>query len=148
MEETNFYAYMFSNSGVIAFDELAEVIELSNPDSIQMAFVSYLDDYPPPLDIKEELAEERFYRSPEEGDNGNETHIRYDMSIPGLEGEIDKESLQNYFEEFLDKIGAERNADNGYGVEIDTTDNERGGVDLNIYIYLKGKQTKDKGKAS
>ena len=146
MEETNFYSYMFAQSGVVAFDELAEVVDLSNPDSIQMAFVSYLDDYAPPLDIKEELLEERFYRSPDEGSNGDETHIRYDMSIPGLEEEIDKDVIQNYFEEFLDKIGAENNSENGYGVDIDTTDNERGGVDLNIYIYLKGRQTKENGK--
>ena len=140
MGESNFYSYLFAQSGVVAFDELAEVVELSNPDSIQRAFVSYLDDYAPPIDIKDALMEERFYLSPDEGKNGDEKQIRYDMSIPGMDGDIDIDELKSYFEDFLEKIGAENNSESGYGVEIDTTDNERGGVDLNIYIYLRGKQ--------
>ena len=140
MGESNFYSYMFAQSGVVAFDELAEVVELSNPDSIQRAFVSYLEDYTPPIDIKDALLEEKFYLSPDEGKYGDENHIRYDMSIPGMDGDIDIEELKSYFEDFLDRIGAENNSESGYGVEVDTTDNERGGVDLNIYIYLRGKQ--------
>ena len=143
MEETNFYSYMYAQSGTVAFDELSEHVDLANPDSIQRAFVSYLNDYIPPLDIKNELIEETFYRSPNEGTNGDETYIRYDMSIPGIEEDIDKDVLQNYFEDFLEKIGAENNSEDGCGVEIDTIDNERGGVDLDIYIYLKGKQIKE-----
>lgn len=140
MGETNFYSYLYAQSGVVAFDELAEVVELWNPDSIQRAFVSYLNDYEPPLDIKEDLLEEKFYRSPDEGSGGDETFIRYDMSIPGMNEDISAEEIQTYFEDFLERIGAENNSANGYGVEVDTRDNERGGTDLDIYIYLKGNQ--------
>lgn len=140
MGETNFYSFLYAQSGVVAFDELAEVVELWNPESIQRAFVSYLNDYKPPLDIKEDLLEEKFYRSPDEGKMGDETFIRYDMAIPGMQEEISAEELQTYFEDFLEKIGAENNSANGYGVEVDTRDNERGGTDLDIYIYIKGKQ--------
>ncbi|MBO6031846.1 MAG: hypothetical protein J6Q22_10435 [Prevotella sp.] len=140
MQETNFYSYLYAQSGVVAFDELVEVVELWNPDSIQRAFSSYIEDYPPPFGIKDELMEEKFYRSPDEGRNGDETYIRYDMSIPGLEGEVNADELQSYLEDFLDKIGAENNSENGYGVEVDVANNERGGADVDIYLYLKGKQ--------
>ena len=140
MGETNFYSYLYAQSGVVAFDELAEVVELWNPDSIQWAFSSYIEDYTPPYGIKEALLDEKFYKSPEEGTNGDETYIRYDMSIPGIEGEVNADEIQSYLEEFLDKIGAENNSDNGYGAEVDVTDNERGGTNIDIYVYLKGKQ--------
>ena len=104
MGETNFYSYMFAQSGTVAFDELAEVVDLSNPESIQRAFESYLSDYNPPSDIKDDLLEEKFYLSTGEGDKGDENHIRYDMAIPGMQEEIDKEELKAYFEDFLDKI--------------------------------------------
>ena len=55
MGETNFYSYMFAQSGTVAFDELAEVVDLSNPESIQRAFESYLSDYNPPSDIKDDV---------------------------------------------------------------------------------------------
>lgn len=144
MGETNFYSYLYSQPATVAFDELAEVVELNNPQSVQRAFEAYLNDNNPPLDIKEELLEERFYASPDEGRSGDETHIRYDMTVPGMTEEISKEELQTYFEDFLERIGAEEDAENGYGVEIDTVDNERSGVDLNIYIYIRGKQTKSR----
>lgn len=140
MGETNFYSYMFAQSGTVAFDELAEVVDLSDPESIQRAFESYLSDYNPPSDIKDDLTEEKFYRSTGEGKMGDESHIRYDMTIPGMQEEIDKEELKAYFEDFLDKIGAENNSANGYGVEIDTREDERGGIDLDIYVFIKGKQ--------
>ena len=142
MGETNFYSYLYSQPTTVAFDEIAEVVELSNPQSVQRAFEAYLADNNPPLDIKEELLEEKFFSSPDEGRNGNETHIRYDMTIPGLTEEVNKDELQTYFEEFLERIGAENDSENGYGVEIDTVDNERSGVDLNIYMYIRGKQVK------
>ena len=140
MEETNFYSYMFAQSGVVAFDELAEVVDLSNPESIQTAFVSYLDDYAPPLDIKEELLEEKFYRSPNEGKNGDEDLVRYDMEIPGIREKVDGDELKTYLEDFLEKIGAENTSGNGYGVEVDVREDERGGMDLDIYVYIKGRQ--------
>ena len=143
MGETNFYSYMYAQSGVVAFDELAEVVELSNPESIQRAFVSYLNDYALPLNIKEDLLEEKFYLSPDEGRMGDEKYIRYDMSIPGLEEDIDAQALHDYFEDFLEKIGAENSSSNGYGVEIDTKEDERGGIDLDIYVYIKGKQIEE-----
>ena len=141
---TNFYSYLYGQSGVVTFDELADVVELSDPTSIQRAFESYLDDYAPPMDIKEELKEEKFYRSPEEGKNGDETYIRYDVSIPGMEGEVDKDAIGLYFEDFLDKIGAEKKGDNNYEVEVEVTGNERGGVDVQIYVAVMGKQTEAK----
>lgn len=142
MGETNFYSYLYAQSSVVAFDELADVVDLSNPSSVQTAFEAYLRDNNPPLDIKEELVEEKFYASPDEGRNGDETHIRYDMTVPGMTEDISKEELKEYFEDFLERIGAENDSENGYGVEIDTVDNERSGVDLNIYIYIRGKQVK------
>lgn len=144
MGETNFYSYMFAQSGTVAFDELAEVVDLSNPESIQRAFESYLSDYTPPSDMKDDLLEEKFYLSTGEGDKGDENHIRYDMAIPGMKEEIDKEELKAYFEDFLDKIGAENNSANRYGVDIDTREDERGGFDLDIYVFIKGKQIEGK----
>lgn len=140
MGEPNFYSYLYSQSGVVAFDEVAEVVELWNPDSIQRAFVSYLTDYDLPVDIKEDLLEEKFYLSSGEGDSGEEDFIRYDMAIPGLQDDVSTDELQSYFEDFLENIGAKNDSENGYGVEVDARDNERGGIDLDIYIFLKGKQ--------
>ena len=147
MEETNFYAYMYAHAATFAFDELAEVVDLTEPQSIQRAFEAYLTDTKPPLDIKEALLDERFYISPEEGKYGDETFIRYDMLVPGIEEKIDIEEFKKYFEDFLDRIGAENSGDNGYEVDISTSDNERGGVDLDIYIAIKGKQIKKPIKA-
>ena len=144
MGETNFYSYMFAQSGTVAFDELAEVVDLSNPESIQRAFESYLSDYNPPSDIKDDLLEEKFYLSTGEGAKGDENHIRYDMAIPGMQEEIDKEELKAYVEDFLDKIGAENNSANRYGVDVDTREDERGGIDLDIYVFIKGKQIERK----
>ena len=147
MEETNFYAYMYAQATTFAFDELAEVVDLTEPESIQRAFVSYLSDYKPPLDVKDALLDEKFYVSEGEGKLGDETFIRYDMLIPGIEEKIDTDAFKSYFEEFLEKIGAERVGNNGYEVDISTSDNERGGVDLDIYIAIFGKQIKKPIKA-
>ena len=144
MAETNFYSYMYSQAGTIAFDELTEVVELSSPESIQRAFSSYLDDYAPPIDIKEALLEEKFYTSSGEGPDGGDTYIRYDMSIPGVEEHVDAEALKSYLEEFLEKIGAVNNSESGTEVDVDLNDNERGGVDIDIYIALKGNQIQGK----
>ena len=146
MAETNFYSYMFSQGNNVAFDELAEVVDLSSPESIQRAFVSYLDDSEPPSDIKENLLEEQFYLSPEEGRSGDETYIRYDMSIPGMQEDVDADELKVYLEEFLEKIGAENTSDNGFGVEVDKREDERGGVDLDIYVFIRGKQINKQGE--
>jgi hypothetical protein len=144
MAETNFYSYMYSQAGSVAFDELAEVVELSNPESVQRAFESYLDDYAPPLDIKEALLEEKFYMSEGEGPDGGDKYLRYDMSIPGVAEPIDKDGLQNYFEDFIEKIGAQNNSESAYTVEVELLDNERGGVDIDIFIALSGKQIREK----
>ena len=140
MAETNFYSYMYSKASSVAFDELAEVVELSNPESVQRAFESYLEDYSPPLDIKESLLEEKFYMSEGEGPDGGDKYLRYDMSIPGISEPIDKEGLQSYLEVFVEKIGAVNNSENSSNVEVELLDNERGGVDIDIYIAISGKQ--------
>lgn len=138
MGDTNFYSFLYSQT--VAFDELADWVDLSSPESIQKAFETYLKDYPPPIDIKEALLEESFYRSPNEAPSGEEDHIRYDMMIPGVKGDVDIEELKSYFDEFLTRIGVEETNEDGYGIELDLTGNERGGTDINIYIYIKGKQ--------
>ena len=140
MADSNFYSYLYSQAGTVAFDELAEVVELSNPESVQRAFESYLEDYSPPYDIKEALLEEKFYMSPGEGPDGGDTYLRYDMAIPGVEGPIDVESLKTYFEDFVEKIGGTNNSENSSMVEVELLDNERGGIDIDIYIALGGKQ--------
>lgn len=147
MAETNFYSYLYAQATSVAFDELAEVVELANPESVQRAFEAYLDDYAPPLDIKEALLEEKFYMSPGEGPDGGDKYLRYDMSIPGVAEPIDRESLQTYFEDFIEKIGAENNSESASNVEVDLLDNERGGVDIDIYIALSGKQIRQKDNA-
>lgn len=146
MADTNFFSYMFSRAGSVAFDELSEAVDLSNPESIQAAFVSYLEDYPPPADIKGDLLEEKFYKSPEEGDGGDETYIRYDMAIPGMKEDVDPGEVSVYLENFLEKIGAENGAGNGCGVEVTSGGDERGGIDLDIYVFIKGKQISEKAK--
>ena len=146
MAETNFYSYLYEQATSVAFDELAEVVELSNPESVQWAFEAYLDDYAPPLDIKEALLEEKFYMSPGEGPDGGDQYLRYDMSIPGVAEPIDRESLQTYFEDFLEKIGAVNNSESASNVDVELLDNERGGVDIDIYIALSGKQICEKSK--
>ena len=144
MAETNFYSYMFAQGNNVAFDELAEVVDLSSPESIQRAFVSYLNDYEPPAEIKEDLLEEKFYLSPEEGRSGEETYIRYDMAMPGIQDDIDSDELKAYLEDFLEKIGAENTSDNGFGVEVDKKEDERGGFDIDIYVFIRGKQIEAK----
>lgn len=144
MAESNFYSYLYSQASTIAFDELAEVVELSNPESVQRAFAAYLEDYSPPYDIKEALLEEKFYLSPSEGADGGETYLRYDMAIPGVSEPIDVESLKTYFEEFIEKIGGLNSSESSSIVDVDLIDNERGGVDINIYLALSGKQIKSK----
>lgn len=144
MAESNFYSYLYSQASSFAFDEIADVVELSNPESVQRAFASYLDDYSPPLDIKESLLEEKFYMSPGEGPDGGDTYLRYDMSIPGIEEPIDIEGLKTYFEDFIEKIGGVNNSESASIVEVDVNDNERGGVNLDIYIALSGKQIREK----
>lgn len=146
MAETNFYSYMYAQASAVAFDELAEVVELSNPESVQRAFESYLEDYSPPLDIKEALLEEKFYMSPGEGPDGGDKYLRYDMSIPGVVEQVDKEGLQSYFEDFVEKIGAVSNSESTSDVEVELLDNERGGVDIDIYIALSGEQIRKKNK--
>lgn len=140
MAESNFYSYLYSQAGTVAFDELSEVVELSNPESVQRAFESYLEDYSPPYDIKEALLEENFYMSPGEGPDGGDTYLRYDMAIPGVAEPIDAESLKSYFEDFVEKIGGVNNSENSSIVEVELLDNERGGIDIDIYIALSGKQ--------
>ena len=144
MAETNFYSFLYSQASAVAFDELAEVVELSNPESVQRAFESYLEDYAPPLDIKEALLEEKFYMSEGEGPDGGDKYLRYDMSVPGIIEPVDAESLKTYFEDFVEKIGGRNNSESASIVEVDLTDNERGGVDVNIYIALSGKQIREK----
>jgi hypothetical protein len=140
MADSNFYSYLYSQAGTVAFDELSEVVELSNPESVQRAFESYLEDYSPPYDIKEALLEEKFYMSPGEGPDGGDTYLRYDMAIPGVAEPIDAESLKTYFEDFIEKIGGVNNSESSSSVEVELLDNERGGVDIDIYIALGGKQ--------
>lgn len=142
MAETNFYSYMFSQASSVAFDELSDVVDLSDPESVQRAFESYLKDYTPPYDLKEALLEEKFYLSPEEGPEGTDTYLRYDMAIPGVAEPVDVESLKAYLEDFVDKIGGINNTENMSEVDVELLDNERGGVDINIYIALGGKQIK------
>ena len=138
MAETNFYSYMFAQAAeAVAFDELAEIADLSSPESIQRAFISYLSDYTPPVDIKDALLEEKFKKSNAED---SPSAIVYEASIPGVEGMGRKEELQAYFEDFLDRIGAERNSESGYEVDVSLSNDERGGEDLDIYIALSGKQ--------
>ena len=138
MAETNFYSYMFAQaSESVAFDELEEVVDLSSPENIQMAFLSYVSDYSPPIDIKEELVEETFKKV----DNEDEPpSIRYEISIPGIEGEIDSDEFRAYLEVFLDRIGAENNSESGYKVDVSISNDERGGQDIEIYMELTGKQ--------
>lgn len=143
MAETNFYSYLFSQAGAVTFDELAEVVELSSPESVQRAFELFLDDYSPPFDMKDALKEEKFYKSPGEGKDGSDTYLRYDMSIPGVTEKIDVEALKTYFEDFLEKIGVLNNSENISEVDVDLTDDARGGVDVNIYIAIGGKQIKE-----
>ena len=146
MTETNFYSYMFAQADNVAFDELAEVVDLSSPESIQRAFASYLEEFAPPAGIKDDLLEEKFYESPNEGKAGDETYIRYDMAIPGMKEDVDSDELKTYFEDFLEKIGAENNSENGYGAEIEKREDERGGIDIDIYLYIRGKQIAKKSK--
>lgn len=147
MAETNFYSYMYAQASAVAFDELAEVVELNNPESVQRAFESYLSDYTPPLDIKEALMEEKFYSSSGEGDDGEQTYVRYDMSIPGIEENIDVDGLKAYFEDFLDKIDAKNDSHNIANVEVELLDDERGGKDVSIYIAIGGEQTQNNSKS-
>lgn len=145
MADTNFYSYMFGQAASnVAFDELAEVVELSNPESVQRAFEAYLEDYTPPYDIKEALLEEKFYMSPGEGPDGGDTYLRYDMAIPGVAEPIDAESIKAYFEDFVEKIGGENTSESSSVVEVELLDNERGGTDIDIFIALGGKQIRKK----
>lgn len=138
MEETNFYSYMFAQAAEsVAFDELVEVVDLSSPESIQRAFGAYLSDYKPPVSIKDELLEEKFRKHSKEGE---QTSIRYELSIPGIEETIDGEELSAYLEDFLEKIGAENNSESGCRVDVSLSSDERGGEDIDIYIELTGKQ--------
>ena len=146
MAETNFYSYMFAQATeTVAFDELSEVVDLSSPESINTAFISYISDYTPPIEIKEELLNERFRKS-----NNEELpfSIEYEVSIPGIEGKIDQEAIRTYFEDFLDRIGSEKNSESGYEVDVSISSDERGGLDLNIYISLNGKQIRKGNKES
>ena len=137
MEETNFYSYMNAAAKAIAFDEIAEAVDLNSEESIQKAFESYIEDNPPPYDIKEALLDERFYLSSSE--NGTES-IQFSGTIPGVTASIDRENLQTYFEDFLEKIGAESNKTTI--VEVDVSDDERGGALVEVYIALVGQKEK------
>ena len=139
MGETNFYSYMHAAARVVAFDELAEAVDLSSPDSVQRAFEAYIEDSPPPYDIKDALLDERFYLS--EKENGEQA-ILFNGTIPGVTSGIDRDNLQRYFEEFLDKIGV----DNGGPtiVEVDISDDERGGALVDVYIALVGRKQQTK----
>lgn len=146
MKESNFYAYMYSSAMQrVTLDEGAENIDLTDAQSIQKGFVSYLNENPPPYNLKEAIEEEKFYRSEGEGKNGDKVYIRYDMSIPGVAEEVEEQILKEYFEEFLEAIGIEENKENKRVVEVDTHDNERGGIDIEIYIALSGPQVENKG---
>ena len=144
MGDTNYYSYLYGQSEVVAFDELAEAVDLTSPSSIQKAFEAYLTDNNPPMDIREALLEEKFYSSDGEGRNGDEVLIRYDMSVPGMEEGADTALLKQYFDDFLERIGAENDASNSAIVEIDEISNERGGMDINIYIAIGGEQIKQR----
>ena len=144
MIDTNFYSYMYSQASTVAFDELAEVVDLSKPETVQMAFELYLEDNIPPYDLKEALLEEKFYESDGEGTDGNDTYLRYDMEIPGVEDKVDTDVIKAYLEDFVERIGGKNDADSKSEVEVELLDNERGGVDIDIYIALSGKQVKRK----
>ena len=137
---TNFYSYVYSNKDVQTFDELSEMVVLSDLASIQKAFKVYLQENTPPFEIKEELEEEKFYLSPEEGKNGDETYLRYEAVVPGVSEKIEQEEIQEYLEEFLTQIGCQKGTKNDYEVELWTKDDARGGLDLYINIVVKGPQ--------
>jgi hypothetical protein len=140
MAETNFYSYMFAQAAeAAAFDALVEVVDLSSPESIQRAFAAYLSDNMPPINFNDALLEESFRKT--ESDNSGHS-IVYEVSIPGIEDAIDKDEVSTYFENFLDRIGAENNSESGYKVEVSISPDERGGEDLEIFMELTGKQTR------
>ena len=144
MQDLDFYSYMYG-SAVPVCDELAGEVDFSNEESINKAFVSYLNDNPPPYNMKDCLLEEKFYFSDGEGKNGDETILRYDMDIPGMDEDADGEEIKKWFEEFLDRAGAQDGSkENSTAVEIEMKDNERGGQDCYIYVAVKGEQIKKK----
>ena len=142
MAEENFYSYLYGHAATVAFDELAEIVDLSSVDSINRAFAAYVKENTPPFELQEAMLEEKFYASPNEGRNGDEVFIRYDLDVPGLEEDCNAEDLKTYLEDFLDRIGAETGGENNAVVEVDTNPDDRGGVDMDVYVSISGKQIK------
>jgi len=142
MEDSNFYAYLYGGgTAVPTFDEAADAVKLSDEESVNRAFVAYLEENSPGAEIKDSLLEEKFYLSGDDGEKGDKTLLRYDMEIPGVEGDFSTTDLQRFFEDFLDSIGAkDGDGGNKYVVEVDARDNERGGTDIEIYVAVEGKQ--------
>ena len=140
----NFYSYMYGgNKRVPTFDDIAELVDLANIDSINKAFVSYLEERQPPAQIKGNLLEDGFYESTGEGEEGNAILFRYEMEIPGMEEDTDSGAIKGYFEEFLERIGAENGSDGNIAIsEVELRDNERGGLDCDIYVEIGGPQIK------
>lgn len=140
MADIDFYSYMY---GTVCptFDELAESVDLSDADSVNKAFAAYVIENAPPFGLKESLMEEKFYMSEDDGDKGDETILRYDMEIPGIDEDAEAADIKRWFEEFLDRIRAEDGAGgNRAVVEVDVRDNERGGTDCDIYVAVHGEQ--------
>ena len=138
MASTNFYSYLYSINAdaAVALDEVADKINVTDPKEVQAAFEIYLKEEPLPIDIREELMEEKFYESPNEGKNGDETYIRYEMVIPGYKGNLEVEELKEYFERFFETIKNENETTLNYEVDVYTTDDERGYIDININLNL------------
>lgn len=145
MEESNFYAYLFGEGNAVpTFDEAADSVKLSDEGSVNRAFAAYLEENSPGSEIKESLLEEKFYLSGDDGEKGDKTLLRYDMEIPGVEGDFSTSDLKRFFEDFLDSIGAkDGEGGNKYVVEVEARDNERGGIDIEIYVAVEGKQIEE-----
>ena len=140
MSGENFFSYLYGTATAIAFDDVADTVDLSNADSINKAFELYVNENSPPYDLKEAMLDVKFYDSTDDGRNGAERFIRYDLNVPGLDDDFNSDDVKSYLEDFLERIGAENSADSSLVVDVETRPDDRGGVDVDVYVSIGGAQ--------
>lgn len=146
MAEGNFYSYLYGRVATVAFDELADVVDLTSIESVNRAFEAYLKETPPPFELKDAFLEEKFFAARDKEQGSDVVAMRYELAVPGVEDDFSLEELKAYLEEFFDRIGAETSAENGAIVEVETSPDDRGGIDVDVYMEINGKQIMPKEK--
>lgn len=129
LKTSNFIDYLAGQnaSREKCFEELSELVDFNNIDSVQKCFNAYLKENNPPGDILDVLQEEPLIIT-EENDRKK---ISVSYCFPGIEVDEEAFNIKQYLEGFLEDIGVDMGKE---VVEYSFSDGANGAV---CYVDLK-----------